>query len=103
MFWIHDPSEPIGKWTAAQEDRHGLKVLGKLTLATQRGAEARALAKDGALGLSVGYQTKDSEYRDGARVLKEIKLFEVSLVGLPMNPKAEITSVKSATQMQQST
>jgi phage head maturation protease len=22
MFWMHDPSEPIGRWTAAQEDRH---------------------------------------------------------------------------------
>jgi HK97 family phage prohead protease len=74
-------------WTSAHEDQKGLRLEGKLTLETQRGAEARALAKDGALALSIGYQTQDADWIDGKRILKEVKLFEVSLVSIPMNPE----------------
>jgi HK97 family phage prohead protease len=96
MLWGHDASEPVGVWTEAAEDQRGLKLKGKLTMQTQRGAEARALAKDGALALSIGYRTRDAEYDDGARILRDVKLFEVSLVGMPMNDQARILSVKSA-------
>src|SRR5262249_42946307 len=96
LLWAHDPTEPIGVWTEAVEDEKGLRLKGKLTLGTQRGAEARELAKDGALAMSIGYATRDAVYDDGARILKDVKLFEVSLVGMPMNPKARIVSIKSA-------
>lgn len=96
MLWGHDPSEPIGVWTDAAEDARGLRLKGKLTLETQRGADARALAKDGALALSIGYRTRDADYQDGIRILKDVQLFEVSLVGLPMNTQARILTVKSA-------
>jgi hypothetical protein len=98
MLWGHDPGEPTGVWTDMAEDPRGLKVAGKLTLGTQRGTEARALAKDGALALSIGYGTRDAEYDDGARILRDVKLYEISLVGMPMNTQARILSVKSATQ-----
>jgi uncharacterized protein len=96
MLWSHDPAEPVGVWLEAQEDTKGLLVRGKLTMDTKRGAEARALAKDGALALSIGYATQDAVYENGRRVLKEVALFETSLVSVPMNPKAKIISVKSA-------
>src|SRR5262245_31674008 len=98
MLWSHDPSEPLGVWTEAAEDAKGLRLEGKLTLGTQRGAEARALAKDGALALSIGYATRDAVYDKGRRVLKELELFEVSTVAMPMNPEAQIVELQSAAQ-----
>ncbi len=95
MLWSHDIGEPVGVWTEATEDSHGLKIAGRLTTGTQRGAEARALAKDSALSLSIGYRTNDAEYRDGWRVLKDLTLYEVSLVSIPANPEARISSIKS--------
>lgn len=95
MLWSHDPSEPIGIWTDVAEDAKGLLVKGKLTLDAKRGAEARALAKDGALALSIGFQTRDADFENGRRVLRDVKLFEVSLVSMPMNPKARLIDVKS--------
>jgi HK97 family phage prohead protease len=96
MLWSHDISQPVGVWTSAVEDQKGLRLEGKLSLGVQRAADARALAKDNALSLSIGYATRDAEYRDGARVLKDLRLFEVSLVSIPMNPRAQITSIKSS-------
>ena len=98
MLWSHDPAQPVGVWTGAFEDLKGLRMEGHLTLGTQRGAEARALAKDGALALSIGYATRDAIYDDGSRILKDVRLFEVSLVGMPMNSQARIISIKSAGQ-----
>ena len=98
MFWSHDQSEPIGRWTDLKETSAGLEVAGKLTLETKRGAEAYALMKDGALGLSIGYgiPSGGAVYQDDhTRMLKKIKLWEISPVALPANPAAKITSVKS--------
>lgn len=97
MLWSHDPGEPIGVWLSATEDAKGLALTGKLNLDTRRGREARSLAKDGALALSIGYRTRDAEYRDGVRVLKDIDLLEVSLVSVPANPEARLTSIKGLT------
>jgi HK97 family phage prohead protease len=94
MLWAHDPAEPIGAWTDARTDGKGLLVAGKLSLETRRGAEARALAKAGALALSIGYRTRDAAFENGQRVLKDIQLFEVSLVSIPANPEARLTSIK---------
>lgn len=100
MFWAHDQAEPIGRWLSLAEDDKGLKVIGQLTLGTNRGAEAYELAKDDALGLSIGYTIPQggADYKNGVRQLKQINLMEVSLVGLPASHTARITSVKSATQ-----
>lgn len=98
MLWQHDPSEPIGVGTDMAEDSRGLKVRGKFA-DTQRGQEALALVKMGALtGLSIGYSTVGAEYDDQAetRTLTKVKLWEVSPVTFPANDKARITRVKSA-------
>lgn len=34
LLWMHDASEPIGTWQHVEEDARGLKVRGRLTLAT---------------------------------------------------------------------
>src|SRR5665213_1281111 len=35
FLWSHQPSRPIGKWTAMGEDARGLRVRGQLNLATE--------------------------------------------------------------------
>ncbi|WP_211471947.1 HK97 family phage prohead protease [Collimonas humicola] len=96
MLWAHNIKEPIGRWLEITEDRHGLKVTGRFTLATQRGQEAHALAKDGALGMSIGYRLVDAAYEGKIQLIKEVDLVEISLVSVPANHAARITEVKSA-------
>lgn len=96
LVWQHDLYQPIGKWTEAKEDSHGLFLRGKLTLGVEKGREAYELMKDGALdGLSIGYRTKTATNEGNVRVLKEIDLWEVSLVTIGANPDALVTGVKS--------
>jgi HK97 family phage prohead protease len=96
MFWMHDPAQVLGKWTEMDEDSSGLKVKGVLA-DTPLGNEIRTLLKMDALkGLSIGYRTLDQDYdADGRRLLKEVELWEVSVVSLPMNPLAQVAHAKS--------
>jgi len=99
MFWQHDPHQPIGKWTDMAEDGKGLYVEGKLNMGVQRGREAYALLKEGDIdGLSIGYSIVDAEpdEKRGALLLKQVKLWEVSVVSMAMNERARIDSVKDA-------
>ncbi len=95
MLWSHDPAIVIGKWHEMSEDKNGLRVKGELA-DTQAGRETHTLLKMKAVGgMSIGYETLDSEYtKGGVRVLKEIRLHELSVVSMPMNPLAQITAVK---------
>lgn len=98
MLWQHNMAEPIGRWTEAREDSKGLYLRGKLSTGTTRGRDAYALIKDGALdGLSIGYRVKTGgAMREGnVRVLKDIDLWEVSLVTIPALSVATLESVKS--------
>jgi len=96
MFWMHDPSRVPGKWVSMAEDESGLKVKGVLA-PTPLGDEIRTLLQmDAVKGLSIGYRTIDQDFdNDGTRLLKEIELWEVSVVSLPMNPMAQVTHAKS--------
>ena len=98
LLWSHSQSDVIGKWHTLEEDGHGLKAVGKLTLETAKGKEAYALMKDQALGLSIGFAAVKSKYDHASKTntLSKIKLYEVSLVGIAANPAAKITHVKSA-------
>lgn len=97
MFWSHDPAHPIGVWKSAKADATGLMLEGELNLEVQKGREAYSLLKQGAFsGLSIGYMVNKSSYdKDGHRLLSDIDLFEVSLVTLPANQVANVTSVKA--------
>jgi uncharacterized protein len=91
---------PIGVWNTLSEDGHGLLVEGKLA-PTARGKDSYELLKMGAVnGLSIGYIAKSFEPRstpeDPKRRLTKVDLMEVSLVTFPANPKARVSSVKTA-------
>jgi uncharacterized protein YicC (UPF0701 family) len=45
--------------------------------------------------MSIGYEVKTDEFIEEGRLLKELDLFEVSLVNVPANPLATVTGVKS--------
>jgi HK97 family phage prohead protease len=97
LLWAHDMREPIGALTGIKETGAGLEVVGKLTLAVPRAAQAHALLRDGALAMSFGYSAKNYDYdRDGVRHLREVDIAEASLVAAPMNRRAQVRSVKSA-------
>jgi len=95
MLWQHDMAEPIGIWDEAREDDRGLYLKGRLAVTTTRGRDAHELAKMGALaGLSIGYIVRDYEMDGNNRRIKECDLYETSMVTMPMNPLASLTSVK---------
>lgn len=98
MLWQHSSAELIGGFdpASAKEDERGLYVEGEINLETQRGREAYALAKQGVLAdFSIGFRVRDYEIKRDLRIIKDIELFEVSLVSEPMNPKATLTEVKN--------
>ena len=92
MLWQHDPAKVIGVWDEVREDERGLYVKGRLLTNVALGAEAAALVEAGALdGLSIGYTVKRAVRDDqGRRRLKELELWEVSLVTFPMLPSARV-------------
>ncbi len=100
MLWQHDPQQVIGVWDSISVDEKGLKVEGHIIPEVARGAEALALLREKAIdGLSIGFKTTDFEIVDEKalhrhRRLKEIKLFEISIVTFPMNSEALVTDVK---------
>ena len=98
MLWQHSSDAPIGIWDDLLEDEHGLKVKGSLIMDVPQAVSARALIKGGAIsGLSIGFRTKEAEIdrTTGARKLKKIELWEVSLVTFPMLPEAQVSGVKN--------
>ncbi len=100
VLWQHQMSEPIGPFIEMREDEHGLFVRGKLLIDDDPLAR-RALAhmKAGSVkGMSIGYIVVDAEYhkQDDLYYLKEIDLWEASIVTFPANTEAKITEVKQS-------
>lgn len=92
MLWQHDPARPIGVWDEVREDGVGLWVKGRLLQDIAQAREAEALIAAGAIdGLSIGYRVVRAD-RDGKgrRLLREVDLWEVSLVTFPMLTEAKI-------------
>ena len=92
----------IGKWTAMAEDENGLYVEGELTPGHSLAADTYALLKHGAIGgLSIGYIPEESgdavvDERK-VRLLKKIRLLEISVVDNAADLGAKITNVKEFT------
>jgi len=101
LLWQHDRTEPIGKPLELHEDINGLFIKAAIS-DTARGRDALALLRDGAIdGLSIGYDAVPggTDYsRDGdktIRNLREVKLYEFSLVTFPMNESAGVMALKT--------
>ena len=76
---------PVGVIEAIGEDARGLRLAARITH-----AGVAALVRGGALrGLSVGYRPVTVE-QGAARVLRRVRLIEVSLVAVPMQALARV-------------
>lgn len=98
-LWQHDRREPVGPFTKMVEDAKGLYVEGRLLVDdVQRAREARALMQAKAVsGMSIGFDVLLEEWDSKTKLitLKEIDLWEVSIVTFPANEAAQVEQVKS--------
>lgn len=100
LHWYHNILEPVGE-VELKEDSTGLKTYGDLVLEVQKAKELYALMRRTetvAKQLSIGYDALKFEYDGPIRVLKEIKLYEVSLVTFGMDQEAFITELKRSSE-----
>lgn len=86
MLFQHAADEPVGVWDEARETAAGLYVKGRVLRAGPRGRAAADLIAAGAVdGLSIGFRVIDQRPRTGGgRELRELELWEVSIVTFPM-------------------
>lgn len=96
-----DPEMNIGRVTDAYEDERGLHVRAEFDADNPKAQYVRKLAKEGRLyQFSFAYSVRDAmetELEDGAKAyeLRDLDLYEVSLVQIPANQHAVVTGIKS--------
>lgn len=92
----NDGMLPIGKPVEMREDEKGLFLKAKISDTTM-GKDVKVLLKDGVLNeLSIGYDPNIFDYdENGIRHLREVELWEVSVVTWAMNQEATIIDYKS--------
>lgn len=96
LLWQHYMDRPIGV-AKFVETGSALQCEGFPVAGVPDAEAGMALVKAGAVsGLSIGFNILDAEYDGEVRHIKEIDLWEVSLVTFPANPLAQITDAKSA-------
>lgn len=98
---MDDPLYNVGYVAEAEEDEIGLKVKGIFDTTTERGAYTAKLAAEGRLTkLSFAYDVLDAAVvtlEDGTKAneLRELEIYEVSLVVVPANSHAEVIDAKA--------
>ena len=99
---MDDPNYYIGTVEAAREDDYGLYIEAAFDPENETAQYARKLVQEGRLyQFSFAYSVLDSEpveLDDGrkANELRELDIYEVSLVQIPANQTAVVTEVKAA-------
>ncbi|TPF97569.1 peptidase [Bifidobacterium sp. UTCIF-39] len=108
IHWQHkdgSPNDIIGETLSAVEDEHGLLITARLDTDIPEGRRAYDLLKRGLIHqMSIGFvpektawiddEDSDSPW-DGHREIRQLKLFEISLVQIAANQGAEILEVKA--------
>ena len=100
VLWGHDMNDPfanIGGVLKAEEDESGLKVTAQLDMDNPTAVQVYRLLKGRRIDtMSFAYSVRDSEEKDGLTHLKDLKVYEVSVVHVPANDQAQVLAVKSA-------
>ena len=95
----HNMEKPIGVVTEATIDENGLYIKARITQDVDWVISA---IKNGVLrAFSIGYKILDSEFleeetsdgRDYANIIKDLSLFEISVVSVPMNAYSLMKSI----------
>lgn len=97
VLWQHDMTMPLGTYVEMYEDAKGLYVKGRMPKADDfvRGRVMPQMKAGSIDSMSIGYMANQWEMDGDIRNLKEITLYEISLVTMPMNPDAMITDMKT--------
>lgn len=103
VYWGHNLSDPdynIGSIVEAVETDRGLQVRARLDMDSPKAPQVYRLLKGGRVKeFSFGYSVRDAGWgeKDGAEVyeLRDIDLYEVSVVPVGANPATELHSVKA--------
>jgi HK97 family phage prohead protease len=101
LLWQHKADRPIGD-AQYTDETSGLFMKGSLWLDMPDAKVAhtfllKSLEKGLPAGLSIGYNAVQRDYDSkGVRHLRELKLYESSIVTVAMNDRAFVTAVKSA-------
>lgn len=101
LLYQHSDWKVIGSVTKLEIDEYGLKFEARINLGVESGSEAHALLEAGDLdSVSIGFSCIDMEYKqneegDMIRYIKELALFEVSVVTFPANSLAKVVEVKA--------
>ena len=108
IHWQHkddSPNDVIGETLSAVEDEHGLLITAKLDTDIAEGKRAYDLLKRGLIHqMSIGFiaektawvESEESKSPwDGYREIRQLKLFEISLVQVAANQGAEVLEVKA--------
>lgn len=99
ILWQHDTFEPIGMPIEIRETTEGLFVKARLPRNDDlvKGRVIPQMKVGSIRTMSIGFRTIESEFNTdtGIRILKEIKLFEISLVTFAANSQAVVTGFKS--------
>lgn len=97
-----DPAYNIGRVVEAVEDEKGLRVVAEFDAQNDKAQYVRKLVQEGRLyQFSFAYDVRDAaeielEGYGRAYELRDVELYEVSLVQIPANQNAVVTGVKSA-------
>ena len=98
LLFQHKMDEaPLGPVVEAKEDAKGLWFKAELPKddAFNKGRVIPQLKRKGLKGVSIGFKVKGKSHRNGLRYIEKAELYEISLVNMPMNPRAAVDTVKS--------
>ena len=103
----HNMEKPIGVVTEATIDENGLYIKARITQDVDWVISA---IKNGVLrAFSIGYKILDSEFleeetsdgRDYANIIKDLSLFEISVVSVPMNAYSLMKSMQDCFELKE--
>jgi|TARA_Y100000385_G_C12935829_1_gene568817 uncharacterized protein len=94
FLYQHNMNQPIGKPLSMKEDEKGLFIEAKIS-DSSLGKDVKTMVSEGILKeFSVGFIPIKEDLQKDVNYIKEIKLFEFSLVTLAANPLAKVTEYK---------
>lgn len=105
LLWGHDTDDPksnIGRVVEAVEDERGLLIIAEFDADNEKAQYVRKLVQEGRVyQFSFAFEIRDQapvELENGVKAneLRDLELFEVSLVQIPANQHATVEEVKAA-------
>lgn len=99
LLWQHKLSEPVGVFYIVKEVTEGLYVEGRMPLSDSlvKGRVVPQMRAGSVRTMSIGFTVDGYEYdkENNIYTFTKVKLWEISLVTIPANPKAVVTDMKT--------